>query len=273
LDYLSVDEAAPFYEFCLELFKTYLSADLGKKYKTNIKVLANENEREQYQDLVSMLKILHNISEQPYSNPKTINVIFYGLSIIMPLISTEILQYPKVSKFYFTLVSSMFTRHTASICGLPLDLFTTLVTSLEWSIKYQDTSKVRSSLEAVCFLATFNYETKMKGRDALQPAQRDIMSQFLESLLKLLIYEPIHMELLEMFSNCVLALICSEQMTFKAIAQRLIDQETVARGRLAQTLSNLMNQITISLDRKSKSTFREQLRIFIIQSRSFVRMK
>jgi len=92
-------------------------------------------------------------------------------------------------------------------------------------------------------------------------------------LLKLLIYEPIHMELLEMFSNCVLALICSEQMTFKAIAQRLIDQETVARGRLAQTLSNLMNQITISLDRKSKSTFREQLRIFIIQSRSFVRMK
>ena len=56
-----------------------------------------ENEKEAYRDILAMLKLLCTLSSQSEEHEQVQDVIFLGISIILPLITTQLLQVFKLS--------------------------------------------------------------------------------------------------------------------------------------------------------------------------------
>jgi len=272
LDYLSAEEATPFLESCTKLMETFNSAGLG-----SIRPGLDPDQQEEniYKFLIAILKTLNNLSLLEYSKPTA--VVFYGLRTILPLITQELLRFPKLCKQYFIVVTTMFEYHTPHIVSLPGDLFTNLMNSLQFAIKHIEPSIITHGLESVNALATFSFETKKKeGKEPLGELHKQRLSHFFEALINFTVFEEVfQMDLIPISSNTFLALICAEEATFRAMVGQLIVQQSdpKTREKITHLFSVLMNGTALSLDRSNKELFQKKFQAFLVQIRSLMHQR
>lgn len=72
-----------------------------------------------------------------------------GLSIILPLISLELLKFPKLCHLYFTLLSYIMEVYTDQVAELAPPHFSTLMHSLEFGLQHSDPLVAQASLEGL----------------------------------------------------------------------------------------------------------------------------
>ena len=93
-------------------------------------------------------------------------VVLLGLHILIPLISEEMLKFPKLCRQYFRLLSFLLEVYPEKVAGLPADAFSQLMRTLEYGLTQPDSQVVRPSRRPSAFAGL--------RRPALRVAWRDV---------------------------------------------------------------------------------------------------
>lgn len=214
-------------------------------------------------------------------------VVYFGLHIITPLISMDLLKYPKLCDDYFSLISHMLEVYPEMVGQLNSEALAHVIGTLEFGLRHQDSEVVDKCLRALKALAAYHFKETMVGKvglgshasgvkDSGGTIQEGILSRFLACLLQLLLFEDYSTDLVSAAADTLLPLILCEQGLYQRLCTELIEKQVnlTFKTRLANALNALTssNQLSSTLDRINYQRFRKNLLNFLIEVRGFLRM-
>ncbi|KAM7250286.1 hypothetical protein ACFE04_022169 [Oxalis oulophora] len=319
LTYLVAQETAVVIDFCKHLFQLYSSQNMGKISVSLSSTLLREAKTDQYKDLRALLQLLSsmcskdmvdlssdsseelsaNISQvnHPYlnivfealsivSDASVLQVVYFGLLIVTPLISLELLKYPKLCRDYFALLTHALEVYPEAIAQLNSEAFSHVLRTLEFGMRHQDTDIVTNCLRALKALASYHYKETTTGKiglgmhasslkDPNGNLQAGILSEFLRSLLQLLLFEDYSPDLIRTAADALLPLILCDQALYQKLAAEVIERQgnPSLKIRLANAFQLLTtaNQLSCTLDRINCQRFARNLSNFLIEVRGFLK--
>jgi len=274
LAFLKEGEVPKLYEACMALVQTYGKCNLGKVSGEAL------TEEEQLNDLLLLIKLLTNLLSKDildFSSEKTqlsaADVALYGLHVIIPLMSSEVLMFPILCSEFFKLTTYVCEVYPAKISLLPEALFKNLMASLEVGLTNYGPDITKMSLEALSSLATHCFLEIQKN---VKVPTHEVLQHFLKTLFDMLLLQSFDMDLLQPAAEAFLALICCHQMYYTELVRNLLAQQT--DQVVCQRLLHAFNQLTpsdmkLSLDRVNKVQFRKSLDVFLGSVKGFLCVK
>ncbi|KAG8194645.1 hypothetical protein JTE90_003118 [Oedothorax gibbosus] len=257
------------YECCINMIRAYAKHNTGK--------LSREAsaEEEQYQDILLLMQLLtdllfKDIIDFPASNDSSeaepvitaADISLFGLSILMPLMSAELLNFPNLCSQYFKLIWSVCEVQPQKICHIPNDLLKSLLSSIEFGLTSYTSDVSGTCFDFISFLALHIHQEKLQGTPV-----HAAMEPFLKLIFDMLLYQPLDADLIQSASGTLYTLVCCFQTKYKDLVQELIDNQSdpVTAQRLLTSFTNLSSSMTLSLDRHSRIKFREDFEKFITE--------
>lgn len=296
ISYLESQETAVVVDFCMRLLQLYSSHNIGKISLSLSSSLLSEAKTEQYKDLRALLQLLSSLcskdlvdfSSDSVETPGTniSEVVYFGLHIVTPLISLELLKYPKLCHDYFSLLSHLLEVYPETVAQLNNEAFGHVLGTLDFGLRHQDTEVVNMCLSALKALACYHYKETGAGKtglgshasgveDSSGNTQEGILSRFLQLLMQLLLFEDYSPDLVGPAADALFPLILCEQVLYQKLANELIERQTnpTLRSRMASALQSLTsaNQLSSTLDRMNYQRFRKNVNNFLIEVRGFLR--
>eukprot|EP00899_Mesostigma_viride_P008491 jgi/Mesvir1/17643/Mv08861-RA.1 len=171
------------------------------------------------------------------------HVVSEGVQAVAPLITPEVLLYPKVCSLYFRLVGALMQAFASHLDRLPGPTLATLVQSLEYGIRHTDANVARPSLEALGTLATVQATKGMHCAGQQGPAggtsgssvDAEVLRHFLRVLLQMLFLEENTQGLLEPACYALLPLLLWDQgVSFPGFVRALCIEHGVASAASPQ---------------------------------------
>ncbi|KAL6501830.1 hypothetical protein OROGR_026963 [Orobanche gracilis] len=294
--YLEARETAAMVDFCMRLLQLYSSHNIGKISVGLSNSLRSEADAEKYKDLRALLQLLSNLcskdmvdfASEPLETYGTniSQVVYTGLHIVTPLITLDLLKFPKLCHTYFSLLSHMLEVYPDIIVQLNVEAFSHILGTLDFGLHHQDIEVVGLCLRSVKALASHHFKDGVAGKIGLgshASSYKDpngnfhegILSRFLRSLLQLLLFEDYSADLVGPAAESLLPLILCEQSTYQSLANELIERQKnpAFRSRLTNAFYALTtsNNLSTALDRLNHQKFRKNLYSFLIEVRGFLR--
>ncbi|GIX93060.1 exportin-4 [Caerostris extrusa] len=276
LCFLNQAGAKILYECVVNIITVYAKHNTGKLCRDS------NAEEEQYQDILLLMQLLTDLlfkdfidfpvtgPEEPDSPISAADVSLFGLGIIMPLMSADLLNFPGLCSQYFKLVVSVCEVQPAKICQIPNDLLKSLLSSIEFGLTSYTSDVSALCLDFLSILALHIHRNNLQATfiyTALEP--------FLKLVFDMLLHQPLDADLTQSASGTLYALVCCYQIKYKELVQELIDsqQDAVTAQRLLTSFNNLSANMTLSLDRHSRIKFREDFEKFITDVRGYLCVK
>lgn len=292
--YLEAQETAALINFAMRLLQMYSSHNIGKISLSHSSALVNEEKTEKYKDLRALIQLLASLcskdlidfSKDPIESQgiSIAEVVYVGLHIITPLISFDLLKFPKLCRDYFSLISHMLEVYPEMVAQLNADAFVHVLGALDFGLRHQDSEVVDKCLRALKALASYHYKETLSGKmglgshaggfkDSEGKFQEGILSRFLSSLLHLLLFEDYSTDLVSAAADALLPLILCEQGLYQRLGNELIEKQPSPelKTRLANALQSLTSQLSSTLDRINYQRFRKNLLNFLVEVRGFLR--
>ncbi|KAL3681977.1 hypothetical protein R1sor_024933 [Riccia sorocarpa] len=297
--FLEAKETAILFHFCVRLLEIYSAHNIGKVSISKSNNILSESQTEKYKDLRVLLQLLTNLSSKDLidfasdvnsdvENPDVAQVVYLGLHIITPLMSVDLLKYPKLCRQYFTLLAHMLEVYPEKVARLSADGFGRIVGTLDFGLRHQDVEVVNMSLTALNAIAFYHYQAVCRGQEGLGEhalsttgpdgvVKDGVLAHFLRSVMQFLLFEDYSNELVEPAADALLPLILCNTAFYQKLAQELLEgqQNAVLQSRLATAFHVLLNsnQVSSSLDRHNRRRFRENLYSFLSDVRGFLRTR
>ncbi|KAL3727990.1 hypothetical protein ACJRO7_032695 [Eucalyptus globulus] len=297
ITYLEAQETTVVIDYCMRLLQLYSSHNIGKISLSLSSSLLNDAKTEKYKDLRALLQLLSSLcskdlvdfsSDSLEAHGTSISqVVFYGLHIVTPLISLELLKYPKLCRDYFSLLSHMLEVYPEMVGQLNKEAFSHILETLEFGLHHQDSEVVNMCLRALRALASYHYKETASGKMGLGShasslrnpkgeLQEGIFSRFLRTTLQLLLFEDYSPDLVGAAADALFPLILCEQGLYQKLGNELIERQAnqTFKSRLTNALQSLTssNQLSCTLDRMNYQRFRKNLTNFLIEVRGFLRI-
>ena len=211
-------------------------------------------------------------------------VVFIGLNTVIPLITDELLTFPKLCHQYFALLAHMLEAYPAKVAALPPDMFNSLMGTLEFGLKHADVEVARESLAAAGAMGSFQHHASVDGRAGLgdhnflsaSSGEGTILARLMRTTLSRMIFEDAGMDLVDAAADALLPLMLVERAAFEGVAGELLaklEGDAGAQARVVGALRELTtgNGLTDRVDRANKRRFRRNMSTFLTETRSFVR--
>jgi len=287
--------------YCLRIIETYTKSGRGNVKSNTGAWLSQEAVKEAYKEVRALLKMLTHLSsgnlhdaiiESAPANEATAaaakmdiaHVVFAGLNTVIPLISAELLQFPKLCKQYFELLAFMLEAYPKKVAQLDCGMFSTLMSTLEFGLKHADETVSKESMTALGALATFQCNSAKAGDQGLgihmaHNAQGlTILGHLMRLLFQRLVFEEAVFDLVDEAADALLPIIVYERQAYEALAQTLIasvGDDARARELLSNAFVRLTsaNGLTEGVDRTNKRRFRRNLCEFLTVARGVVRQQ
>ncbi|XP_023642128.1 exportin-4 isoform X1 [Capsella rubella] len=298
LSYLEAHETAVVINFCMSLLQMYSSHNIGKISLSLSSTLLNEAKTEKYKDLRALLQLLSHLCSKDMvdfssdsietQSTNISQVVYFGLHIITPLITLELLKYPKLCFDYFSLISHMLEVYPETLAQLNNDAFSHVLTTVDFGLHQQDVDIVTMCLRALKALASYHYKEKNAGNSGLGSHaaghtdpngvfHEGILSRFLRTLLHFLLFEDYSTDLVSTAADALFPLILCEPNLYQGLGNELIEKQANPnfKTRLANALQVLTtsNQLSSSLDRLNYQRFRKNLNNFLVEVRGFLKTR
>ncbi|ESO89303.1 hypothetical protein LOTGIDRAFT_106479, partial [Lottia gigantea] len=278
LCYLGESNCKKLYDLCLSAIQMYSKHNTGKRI-----VDASEDEETKYRDILTVMELLTNLlskdfidfgpAEETPSNSQVegADVVMYGLNIVIPIMSLELLKFPTLCSQYFKLLTFLSDVHPEKFTTLPENLFKSLVTSIEHGLTAFGSDITKMCLEIITSLASHVFDSNFTG-STLHTA----MSHFLKIVFHMLLLESFDMDLIETASTALFCLICCHQDQYKELVNQLLQSqlEDQYKQRLLVAFNNLTpSTLTMTINRQSKIAFMHNFDQFLVNVRGFLCVK
>eukprot|EP00850_Spirogloea_muscicola_P004362 SM000018S03727 [mRNA] locus=s18:1138348:1145815:+ [translate_table: standard] len=282
--YLNARDTSTLIGFCMRLLQLYSAHNIGKVSVGAAANLAREEQSEKCRDIRALLQLLLSLTSKDlldfgeangngFEGVDIAQVIYFGLQTVTPLVSVELLKYPKLCRQYFTLISHMLEVYPEKVAALPPQAFTQIINCLDFGLRHQDVQVVTMTLAAIAALATYQLAAKSRG----QPCTLDVLSHFLNALLHFLLFQDYSSELTEPAADALLALILCDYDMHKGLASKMLEHQgdPALCHRLALAFDSLFNasSLTLTMSRADCRKFRHNVRLFLSDVRGFMMTK
>lgn len=305
---MKVDQVQDLLQWVLQVLGQYSSSQLYRISLQTGQRLKEEQQLDKSRDLRALMKLLGyvwqrdlaDIEEQEGSGGfgagkrpsddaggrangllDVTQVVLAGLHLLLPLLSLELLKYPKLCQLYYRLLQDLLELHTEQVAALPRDQFALLMKTLEVGIMHTEASVCQSAMEGLSGLATYHYKSTSSGRQGLvsHPWQDgvSITAHMLQVLMRRILLEDTPQDLLELSADALLPLLLTESSTFHQLGHQLLSAEADAQHHkaLGDALGRLMasNGVTTDLSRANKRRFRSNLCEMVASVRGLLRVR
>lgn len=217
-------------------------------------------------------------------------VVLAGLHAVIPLLTEELLKFPKLCHQYFSLLAHMFEAYPGKVAALDHETFATLMRTLEFGLTHSDVDIGRESFAALSALAAFHHQEVNRvgaaGGLGAHNAPKNvsdekfneggILARFLRLSLNRLLFEDASVSLAEPAADALLPLILSERSAFERVANDLI-VSLAGDERAQRAVSDAIRDLTADggltdrVDRANRRRFRRNVSAFVLETRAFVR--
>eukprot|EP00942_MAST-04A_sp_MAST-4A-sp1_P009244 g9244.t1 len=291
---------------CAELFKMYSKNKIVQSWlkltNTNKNELSEEEVEERSNHIIAFLNILTNLAskgildffdysganddQQAEAATNTVaDAVLFGMQMIIPFITPDLLEFKKLCDSYFDLVSHVIESYPEKIILLESNLFKMFMESMSHGLRHYDTTVVRNTLSAIEQFATFIAKSKglvINSRAKQFQSQHnlalctEVLQSFLRTLFEILIFENFTSELLDAYGSAVLSLLVSESQVYMNIANQVLQQETndAKKQRLMSAFQLLIQDNNVQmnrLDRPNRIKFRKNIRKFVSEVRGMLK--
>ncbi|KAM7380116.1 hypothetical protein PAMP_003431 [Pampus punctatissimus] len=265
--YLGETKSMKLYEACLTLLQVYSKNNQSRKRGDATA------EEDQYQDLLLIMELLTNLLSKefidfsdtdevfrsqdqgtPASN-RTVSaadVVLYGVNIVLPLMSQDLLKFPSLCNQYYKLITFICEIFPEKIPQLPEELFKSLMMSSEIS---------QLCLEALSPLAEQCAKNQEKDTPLFIATRH-----FLKLVFDMLVLQKHNTEMTVAAGEALYTLVCLHQAEYSELVETLLSSQRDAV--IYQRLADAFNKLTASstpptMDRKQKVAFLKSLEEFV----------
>ncbi|CAI5730266.1 unnamed protein product [Hyaloperonospora brassicae] len=299
LCYLSPRDALQVYTVVDELVRAYCRHNLGKKSTLGCA------EEENYADLLALLTLLSHLvskdfidfsedatteqeqNDVSHASSVVADVVFSGLSQVIPLMTEQLLAYPSLSKQYFTLVSYMVEVYAEKLVSLSSELFQMLLHSLLVGMRHVSVDVVRNSFQALGELASYHWKARQgqePGLDAHYQHHPEMFMVFLRIIFRMALFDDFDPVILDVCAGSLYPLILIEQARFSALTEEMVrEQENLDAAnqqRLTSAFAKLISFVSpgdiatgTASTRKMRMQFKTNLYAFVAEVRGFLQVK
>ncbi|CAM9529597.1 unnamed protein product [Chrysoparadoxa australica] len=271
LTFMSAPAATLLYKSCGQVLQIYSMHHKGRREA------APMAEEESQLEILCVLQLLsHMVTKdltnfgdgpQPNAPPEAISadVVFFGLSQVLPLITESLLKFPALAGQYFSLVAYMVEIHPAKLASLDPALFRQVLQSLVYGCAGDDSAIARKSLQAVAELAVFHL--KSNGGLMVQLQQEPgILASIQRTLFEMVVASTCIWDRLDACALALLPLIMVEKAAFEALAIKMLEKQPQEyRARWGAAFAALVSDIgvTATINRAAKNSFKNKLKEFV----------
>jgi hypothetical protein len=244
----------------------------------------NDSEEEQsYNDVLCAIQLLNNIAStdfiHSFSSERTgskgvhsqevIQVVFFGLQQILPLMTKGLLHFPTLCKHFFSLLGYVTDTYPDKFGMLPYDLFTGLLNSMLYGMSHTDTFVSKSSLQGIATLCREQIENNsLSNHLSHNPS---IFDECSKRLLQEVVFQNIIWDRLEPAANALLPLAALDMNRFvnvvNSISQQLDNNKT---RRMQEAFQKLMDPDVVGKvskgnygGRSNRMRFRKDFELFV----------
>ncbi|XP_036964630.1 exportin-4 [Acanthopagrus latus] len=284
--YLGETKSMKLYEACLTLLQVYSKNNQSRKRSDATA------EEDQYQDLLLIMELLTNLLSKefidfsdtddvfrnqdqgtPASN-RTVSaadVVLYGVNIVLPLMSQDLLKFPSLCNQYYKLITFICEIFPEKIPQLPEDLFKSLMFSLELGMTSMSSEISQLCLEALSPLAEQCAKNQEKDTPLFIATRH-----FLKLVFDMLVLQKHNTEMTVAAGEAFYTLVCLHQAEYSELVETLLSSQRDAV--IYQRLADAFNKLTASstpptMDRKQKVAFLKSLEEFVANVGGLLCMK
>ncbi|KAL6757386.1 armadillo-type protein [Haematococcus lacustris] len=170
----------------------------------------------------------HSASNGPQQTVDTAQVVLFGLSVLLPFMSEQLLKYPKLPRLYFNLLAYIMESYAEQVAALDPRHLVSLLSSLEFGVSHTtDTLVLHSALEGLAGLSGYIQKRAAAGAPPLTMAtgsgQRTVAAHFLELLLRrLLLSGDCSQDVVELAADALQPLLLVEPAAYADLAGQII---------------------------------------------------
>lgn len=269
------------------------------------KNVGKEAEEDQFRDLLLLMELLTNLLSKDFidlapaedltqsgteDSVTAADVCLYGLNIIMPLMSVELLRFPSLCLQYFKTITLVCELYPEKICTLNGNLQKNLIASLEvgltQSLGMSDTvySLCCDFIQVLCrhlYVLCVVKQGQSATGPSLSPETMAIfeaLRPFLKLILDLILSQKINSDLLANASSTLYVLICCYPETYRDLVNFLIEAQGEGdnaenKKRLKDAFEDLTKDIPLTSDRINRIKFRDNFEKFAVNVRGFLLVK
>lgn len=287
--------------YCLRVIEMYATSGRGNVTSDTGALLSQEAVKEAYKEVRALLKMLTHLSSgnlhdaiiesAPADQAAALaakmdiaHVVFTGLNTVIPLITDELLKFPKLCKQYFELLAYMLEAYPKKVAQLDGSMFATLMSTLEFGLKHANEIVSKESMTALGALATFQCNSAKASAPGLGAHMApnaeglSILGHLMRVLFQRLVFEEAVFDLVDEAADALLPIILYERQAYESLAQTLMASVS-ADARSVELMSNAFTQLTSAngltqgVDRMNKRRFRRNLAEFLTVTRGVVRQQ
>lgn len=260
---------------------TYAMVQTYAKYNQNRFSADASDEEDSLEDISLLLSLLSHVLCKDWldlgslstseENPlKASDVAMYGLQYLMPLITIELLRYPKLSLQFYQFLVLMSDMYPEKVVAMNDDMLTKVMTLIELGITKFHADVVQVCLDFIETMATNVYQYQLTNSKLYQ-----LLRPFLSLILDLTLTQQINSEHISSVSTCIFALHCIFPDQYQMLVQGLIQSQSDERvaERLAVEFNKLHWQRNVECNPTQKVQFMRQFDKFIANVHGFLLIK
>ncbi|KAK6640921.1 hypothetical protein RUM44_012619 [Polyplax serrata] len=258
-------ENTKIYEACLNTIQTYASWNSGRLS------LGSDSEDDSFEDILLFMELLGELlfkdamdltdPEENSQSLAAIDTCLYGLNLIMPLMTVELLKYPALCLKYFNLIRIISELHVDKIFKLPENLRKTLFTTVELGL-----NSFGQEIVPLCcyFIRDLAFHLHVKANEGETPP--DSPKPFLKLLMNMALSYRLSADCLPGTSGAVYTLMCCYQDEYKAFVESVIaaQPDPVLKEKLTKAFNELTNNISLKCDKRTEQKFYHNFENFVI---------
>ncbi|XP_050536237.1 exportin-4-like isoform X2 [Daktulosphaira vitifoliae] len=275
LCFLRVEDSDKFYSSCYQL------VDMYARFNINRVSLDSDAEDQSYQDLYIFLDLLTHMmskevldlsSDGKSSNGKTAgDVCVYGLQVILPLMTIDLLKFPSLCSRYYRYIGFMCEMVPDKLCIDNVEIFKSVLTTTELGLTMFGPEITSMSADFLQASASYLYgkenSTSYEAYGLLKP--------FLKILMELIVSCQISSDTLSNTGHVLYILICCYPEEFQEISMQLINNHNnvLISERLRNAFASLTYNIEFNGQRIMKCRFKENFDNFLTNVHGFLFVK
>eukprot|EP00898_Chlorokybus_atmophyticus_P008392 jgi/Chlat1/8554/Chrsp82S07946 len=288
--YLALTESRVLNAFALHAVQAFAQHHLQDAHTSTLSTFYVDKTSDAYRGVKAVLGVLNALTAKDTVDfarqteaaaneavQESVQVVLVGLGVAMPLMSAELLKFPKLCQRFIAVASHACTVHPAEVASLAPEALTSLVSAVDFALSHQDADVVQSALEAVGALAAYYCEQQSSQPNAGTGTFAESIRHFQALLLRLLLLEDFNVELMGQAEDALLALIVADRALFRHHLEEIVrgvEGEEAKRGtsEALRALVESSERVT-ALNRQTRQAFRAESQKHVVAARSWLRTK
>ncbi|XP_017892623.1 exportin-4-like [Ceratina calcarata] len=241
---LDQSETAEISEIFLSTIQNY------RRWNSNRLTVDTTAEDNSYEDILLLLKLSTNLLYESIFEDES--VFLHSLTIIMPMMTTDLLKFPSLCVCYFQMIQSLCRMHARQVFSFPPKILQPLLASIELGL-FSFGSEVFSI--CCCAIDSLTQEILRNLKD--NRPQIQVMAPFLNSLINVILTQQVNSDFVDDVSLPLFNLIRCYRDEYNKIVQNILSTQTDQQivERLANAFTKLVRDVELHANRRANVYF------------------